>query len=288
MFYLMFGYISAIWGSSFILMKRAELSYPSLSLATYRLIGASLILFVFWAFGKRQNPFKKKELPSLLFMSFCTILPYAAQPYLIAKYGSAFIGMMVIFVPLLTILVSLPMLRLSPSKRQFIGVIGGLAFAWLIVKDGVDRELTIVDGLLAFSIPFFYALGNTYTKKHLTHMKPLDLSLAIMVLSALILWPVATYLEDVKVNEHFQSATIYLGVLGTLGTGIPVIFFFYLIANRGPLFAGMVTYVIPLGAIFWGVFDGEKITLLQLIAMTGLLIMVGLVQWPVKAKPVIK
>ena len=62
------------------------------------------------------------------------------------------------------------------------------------------------------------------------------------------------------------------------------IFKFYLINNKGPLFAGMVTYVIPLGAIFWGMLDGEEITRTQLVAMTGLLFTVALVQWPIKAK----
>jgi drug/metabolite transporter (DMT)-like permease len=284
MYYLMFVYISAIWGSSFILMKWAELCYPALSLAAYRLVGATLILFVFWLFSKRRNPFPKKDLLPLTFMSVCTILPYAVQPYLISKYGSAFIGMMVIFVPILTILVSIPLLKGFPTKRQTFGVFGGLAFSWLIVKDGLNRDVTFLDLLLAFSIPFFYALGNTFTKKRLSHMKSLDLSFSTMLISTMLLWPFAMWMEDVKVNEHFATATTYLAILGILGTGIPIIFFFYLINKKGPLFAGMVTYVIPLGAIVWGVVDGEHITSIQLVAMSGLLIMVGLVQWPLKIK----
>lgn len=282
MYHLMFIYISAIWGSSFILMKWAEMCYPAMSLATYRLLGAAIILFIFRLFSKTTEKLAKKDILPLSFMSFCTILPYAVQPFLIAKYGSAFIGMMVIFVPLLTILVSIPLIKVYPSKKQLIGVFGGLFFSWLIVQDGGDRDVTLIDMLLAFSIPFFYALGNTYTKKNLSHMKSLDLSYWIMLISFILLWPFATYFEDIVLDNNFNKSTIYLGILGVLGTGIPIIFFFYLINNRGPLYAGMVTYVIPIGALIWGAVDGEEITGIQLAAVTGLLLMVAMVQWPEK------
>ncbi len=52
-----------------------------------------------------------------------------------------------------------------------------------------------------------------------------------------------------------------------------------LIKTQGPLFAGMVTYVVPVLALFWGQYDSERLTPLQLAAITGVLIMVALVQW---------
>jgi drug/metabolite transporter (DMT)-like permease len=281
--YLMFVYISAIWGSSFILMKWASLSYPPMSLASYRLLSAAAILFIFWILGERKKLFLFKDLQHISVLSLCTILPYAIQPYLIDEYGSGFIGMMVIFVPLLTILTCIVLLSQKPKKREVIGVIGGLVFAMMIIEDGLDRKFTLLNVILAFSIPFFYALGNVYIKKYLNHMKPLNLSFSIMLISGLILWPVSIYMEDIQVNEHFNSATLNLLILGIMGTGIPIIFFFSLIKNQGPLFAGMVTYVIPIGAIGWGVYDGEKTSLLQLVSISGLLFMVALVQWPVKA-----
>jgi drug/metabolite transporter (DMT)-like permease len=284
MYYLMFTYISIVWGSSFILMKWAQYSYPAMSLATYRFLGAAAILFIFWLSGKRNKLFELKDLIHILVISAFTILPYAIQPYLIEKYGSAFIGMMVIFVPLLTILISIPLIKLFPKRREIAGVIGGLLFAWMIVHDGIQRQFTLLNVILAFSIPLFYTLANVYIKKYLNHTEPLNLSLSIMLISAVLLWPFAVYFEDVKINEHFTSATIHLLILGIMGTGIPIIFFFSLIKHQGPLFAGMVTYVIPIGAIAWGLIDGEQISALQVISISGLLLMVALVQWPKKSK----
>jgi len=282
MYYLMFIYISAVWGSSFILMKWAEVSYPPMSLATYRLLGAAVTLFICRLFIKKKDAFSKNDFGPLLLMSVSTIIPFAVQPLLIGRHGSAFIGMMVIFVPLLTILVSIPLISRFPVKKEVIGVLGGLIFSWLIVNDGMDRNVSVFDFFLAFLIPLSYALGNTYAKKRLSHLKPMDLSLAIMAVSAAILWPIATCSEDIQVNDQFTMATVYLIILGIFGTGIPIIFFYFLINNRGPLFAGMVTYIIPIGALLWGAVDGESITALQVVAMSGLLLMVALVQWPVK------
>ena len=40
----------------------------------------------------------------------------------------------------------------------------------------------------------------------------------------------------------------------------------------------MVTYLIPLVALAWGWMDQERVTPMQLIAFTGIVAMVGLVQ----------
>ena len=67
--------------------------------------------------------------------------------------------------------------------------------------------------------------------------------------------------------------------LSAVSTGIAILLFVRLIQKQGPLFAGMVTYVVPVLALLWGQFDGEKLTTLQVVAMSGVLAMVGLVQW---------
>jgi drug/metabolite transporter (DMT)-like permease len=70
-----------------------------------------------------------------------------------------------------------------------------------------------------------------------------------------------------------------LAVLGILGTGFAVLLVIWLIVTEGPLFAGMVTYVVPTLALVWGAIDGEVITGRQLAAMAGVLAMVALVQF---------
>jgi len=70
-----------------------------------------------------------------------------------------------------------------------------------------------------------------------------------------------------------------------VSTGIALLLFVQLIKNQGPLFAGMVTYVVPVLALLWGQFDGERLTSLQVGAIGGVLAMVALVQWGTIARP---
>jgi drug/metabolite transporter (DMT)-like permease len=70
-----------------------------------------------------------------------------------------------------------------------------------------------------------------------------------------------------------------IAVLGILGTGFAVLSVIWLIVTKGPLFAGMATYVVPTLALVWGAVDGEMITARQLLAMAGVLGMVALVQF---------
>jgi drug/metabolite transporter (DMT)-like permease len=79
--------------------------------------------------------------------------------------------------------------------------------------------------------------------------------------------------------QDWTVALTSLAVLGVVGTGAAVLAFIHLVVKEGPLFAGMVTYVVPTLAILWGVFDGETITSRQLIAIAGVLAMVALVQF---------
>ena len=52
-----------------------------------------------------------------------------------------------------------------------------------------------------------------------------------------------------------------------------------LIHDRGPLFAGMVTNLIPAGAVIWGWLDGEQVSTRQIAALAIILPMVVLVQF---------
>jgi drug/metabolite transporter (DMT)-like permease len=70
-----------------------------------------------------------------------------------------------------------------------------------------------------------------------------------------------------------------LCLLAVFSTGLAILLFIQLVKHQGPLFAGMVTYVIPVVALAWGQFDSERLTPLQLSAMAGVLAMVALVQW---------
>ena len=74
------------------------------------------------------------------------------------------------------------------------------------------------------------------------------------------------------------DAIVYLLLLGVVGSGVSTMVFIWMVLKRGPLFAGMTTYVVPVLALLWGTLDHESISPLQMAAIAGVLAMVALVQ----------
>ncbi|MEX0867747.1 MAG: DMT family transporter [Pirellulales bacterium] len=285
MAYFYFLFICAVWGSNFLLMKYALLAFGPISVGACRVVGGAITLAAVWYVHHRQWPALDGHLRPMLFVvAMGYIWPFTMQPYLIGIHGSGFIGMMVCLVPLLTIVVSVPMLHVWPSPRQLIGVVGGFACMALIAKDGSVRNVPWYDLLLAISVPLNYAISNTYIKKRFSKLPPLAMALLALTITSGVLLPLAVGLnvagsESVAVTAALPLAVTAAIVLGILGTGVTQLFFMKLVQEQGPLFAGMVTYLIPVIAVLLGWLNGEAVTRYQAFALVGVLLMVGVVQY---------
>lgn len=287
--YVWFAVICCIWGSSFILMKRAAVCLSPAAISMGRVVfGAAVLGLVLWSARKMPTVRRRDWWPLLGVVLTGFVWPYTAQPWLIAKHqNSAFIGMTVAFTPLLTLGLSIFILHARPTGRQIVGVLGALGCLSLLMWDGWQQQLPAVDLALAFSVPLTYAIANNWIRKSLTHIPPVELTFLCLTLSGVILCPGAlvspTPASDTP--DAWWSAWGGLLVLGVLGTGVATCLFNQLIQEQGPLFAAMVTNLVPLGAMAWGWADAEVITPRQLLAFGGVLAMVVLVQYGAAVRP---
>lgn len=292
MAYVYFTIVCLFFGSNFVMMDRATRWFGPVEVGLARTTSAALLLSLLWLFIERKQRVRWRDLPSIALIGvFANAYPYVLQPALIGGgFGHSFFGMTVAFVPLLTVLVSIPLLGVRPSGRQIVGVLGGLGFVFLLMYDGSLRGLTPLMLALAVSVPLSYAVGNTWMRRTLADADPTPLSVVMLLVSSCTILPVVMSsslqaqigVEPPAVREGFGVAVLALGVLGVLGTGVCTWAFVRMVLDRGPLFAGMVTYVVPVIALLWGLADGETITRNQLIAIAGILSMVTLVQAPSK------
>lgn len=277
---LIFIALTLIWGSSFILMKQARLALGAFSVGGGRVFLASLVLGIIWILTRRGKLISPAQWGWLALIAIAgEAIPFALQPYLIGATGnSGFFGMMVCFVPLLTILLSIPLLHHHPTRRELLGVLGGLACMPLIVNDGFDKSITGPQILLALVVPLSYALSNTLIRRQFSQASPLVIAFGSMLISTLVLGPLAITTETIVPNEHLTRALLSLAVLGVVATGLAIYAFYFLVQTRGPLYASMVTYVVPCFALFWGWLDGESVSWVQMVALAVVLSMVYVVQ----------
>lgn len=286
--YVLFSIICLIWGSSFILMKRAMAYLSPVGVGAGRAIGGTLVLAIIFVLLRQQRTVRPRDLGILLVVAVLGFVwPHSLQPELVAKHGGAFVGMTVGCTPLLTILVSIPILGIWPTQRQMVGVIGALCCLFCLLADMSRHTVPLVDILLALSVPFSYSIANGIIRRSLSHLPALELTLLCLFTAGSILLPMSMVIK----NEHtpdssqFVSAIVAVATLGVVGTGIATFLFNRLVQDQGPLFAAMTTNLVPVGAILWGLADGEQITTFQVVALFGLLVMVTYVQLGA-AKPI--
>jgi drug/metabolite transporter (DMT)-like permease len=78
-------------------------------------------------------------------------------------------------------------------------------------------------------------------------------------------------------HEHAMISFAAIALLAIVGTTIAVFMFNTLIQSGGAVFASMVTYIVPIVAIIWGVLDGEQISVWSVFAVLVILLGVYLV-----------
>jgi drug/metabolite transporter (DMT)-like permease len=275
-----------MWGCSFILMKRALESFEYFSVGAARVFFGAVALGAIWHWQKRRWPLVKKDILPLVCVSLVGYaVPFSLQPYIVreveqvAGHGSAFGGMLVSFVPLLTILVSIPLLGVYPTKRQLIGVIGGFGGIYALFAAELNHDVPLRLLLLGSVTPLCYALANTYVKRRFHDVPVMALAFSELAITAMMLAPLAGMFDTVDRNEALTMSVTCLLILGVLCTGVATAMFYKLIQGHGPLFAGMVAYIIPCVAMGVGYLDGEKIVASQIGAIASIFVMVALVQY---------
>ena len=292
--YLAFLFICFCWGGSFILMDRAAHAFGPVAVGMGRMGLGALTLVIYCLVRGQSLKIPRRDWPHIFVVALlANAWPYVVQPYVMRQAGEhGFFGLLVTLVPLTTIVASAVMLRIWPSPRQWLGVLGGMACVGLIAFDGLRRGFTPAMLMFATSTPVSYAFGNTYLKWKLGHLQPAPLAVAFLSLGALLLAPLELApgvlaqlgLGGPSTLHDWPLAAASLAALGALSTGAAILAFVHLIQTQGPLFAGMVTYVVPMIAILWGQFDGEQLTATQIAAILGVLAMVAMVQWRAQFK----
>ena len=285
--YFLFVVICVIWGSNFILMKRSAEYFSPIGVGAWRAVGGVVVLSLLYFVTQQRKLVRRTDLlPLLVVVVLGFVWPHSLQPELVRRHGGAFVGMTVGFTPLMTILLSIPILGIWPTQRQVVGVIGALICIFMLFGDLERHNVPTVDILLAFSVPFSYSIANGIIRRSLTHLPALELTLLCLGIAAFILIPASIMFgNDRPVDgERVLVAVAAVVVLGVIGTGLATFLFNRLVQEQGPLFAAMTTNLIPIGAVMWGHADGEQISSTQIAALCGLLAMVSYVQFG-SAKP---
>ena len=270
--------LAIIWGSSPILIKKALIKLDPFEIGALRLTLASFVLFPFLA--KNLKEIQSKDY-FILFVSGVVgnVLPYFLYPIAQTKIDSATSGVLTSLTPFFALIVGVIFYKLKATKNNIIGlIIGFIGTSLLILFSGKAGSFTVdLFGLFVVAATLLYGINLNLVKYHLNHLRPITITsfsiVSILPITIYILLYSTPFLSHVSDFKNYSLEFGYVFILGVLGTSIATIVFYNLIKIKDTVFASMVTYLMPVVAIIFGVIDGEIINAVQLFGM--ILIMAG-------------
>lgn len=259
--------LSVIWGSSFILMKEGMHVLSPYQVASIRILSAGLILTPFALKALKQIPQNKwllVILSGLLGNFFPAYLFCIAE----TEIDSSLAGILNALTPMFTILVGISFFQLKANSTKILGVIIGFIGLCLLMLSGKEVSFDNLSyaGLVLLAT-LCYGINVNMVGRYMKEVGSLNiasLAFVFLIIPSAILLYITGYLQLELTNTSVLKATSASFILGVLGTAFASIIFYMLVKRAGTLFASMVTYGIPFVAVFWGLLDGEKITLLQI------------------------
>ena len=272
--------LAFIWGTSFILMKKGLDSYTSMQVGCFRIF-FSFVLFIPFII----KSIKKLTLGNLRSLLVVGVIGIAIPALLFTKaetqVDSSVAGMLNSLTPLFTFIISLLFYRTYAQLINIIGVILGLLGAvGLMLKKG-SFSLSDFDNYALFIVlaTLCYGINVNEIKHKLKHLTSMEISSLAFIFTgpAAGIYLLFSDYSYATTSQNPVQNLIFVFLLALFSSVIATIVFNHLIKFTTTLFAASVTYIIPIFAIFWGVFDGEKLRPAQFIWVTLILIGVYLV-----------
>ena len=268
--------LALIWGSSFILIKKALIHLSPIQVGALRIIFTALTLFTI-GFKNISKVNKMQWYYITITALLGTFFPAFMFSFAVQKIDSSIVSILNSLTPLNTLLVGAFFFSFSFLRKQILGVIIGLIGAGILILKGAELnpEQNYLYALLIVFASVGYAFNVNIIKKHLNDLNSLTIVtgnfVIIFIPALIILWWTDFFQPDYM--EKGKDALYYLLLLSVFGTAMAKTLFNKLVQMTSPIFSSSVTYLIPIVAIFWGVIDGEKLYFDQFLA--GALILVG-------------
>ncbi|WP_344820976.1 DMT family transporter [Aquimarina gracilis] len=263
--------LSLIWGSSFILIKKSLIGLSPLQLGALRTVFAALFLF---SIGfKSIKTIQGNEWKWVAISAFVgTFIPAFLFAFAETEIDSGITSILNSLTPLITFVLGVVLFSIRFSKNQLIGVIIGLIGSIGLIWEGsiINPQQDYSYAFLVIIATFGYGINVNIIKRHLQHVTPMAIAngnFIVLVIPALIVLYASDFFAlRLFVDQSVQNSIAYMAILAVLGTGIAKLMFNKLIQISTPVFASSVTYIMPIVALIWGLWDGEKFSLYQLLA----------------------
>lgn len=258
-------------------MKKALLGVNPIQLGALRMIFTAVFMLLIGF--KSIQKIQKKHWPFIVYTALLgTFIPVFLFSYAILGIDSSIVSILNSFTPFNTFIFGAIVFGFSFKKKQFIGIIIGLIGTLILILKGADLNpnQNYWYALLVIIASVGYAFNVNIVKKYLSDLDALAITTGnflLLIIPAIVVLVFTGFFTTFKTNEIGLESLGYITILSVVGTGIAKTMFNKLVHISNPIFSSSVTYLIPIVAVFWGIIDGENLSLTQLFA--GVIILFG-------------
>ena len=262
--------VALTWGTSFILIKKTLTTFSVTEVAAGRLFLATLFFVPIMIRSRHQIPTDRYR-----YLLISALTGYIIPAFLFAQAGtrlnSSLSGMLNSLSPLCTLIIGVLFFAQPRRPLQIAGILLGLLGSSFLIFSKATGSLNVADpyAFLILSATVLYGININTISRHLSHLP----SLAMTAWTFAFIGPIAfvflltsDFFPKIVASENIQPSLFLLG-LGVVSSGLASVMFNRIVQLASGLFAASVTYLIPIVAISWGIFDGERISFQQYLGM---------------------
>jgi drug/metabolite transporter (DMT)-like permease len=252
------GLVALIWGASFMFIKvELDAGLAPVHVAWLRCAFGAAALLIILALRRDRLPRERGlYLHLLVIASLMNALPFLLFAYGETEVSSLLAGIINALTPLITLLFALVVLPDEPPTAE---KVAGLAvgFAGVLVVLAPWEGLgggSLLGALACIGAATCYGLGFPYLRRHLSGRPEtgVAISAAQVGLGGLLLTP---FVPLAPLPSEAPGLEVWGSILalGALGTGVAYILNFNVVREAGAQTASMVTYLVPVFAVLFGV-----------------------------------
>ena len=279
--------LSAIWGSAFFAIKIGLNTFSPISVASLRLIIASLFLLFFFYIQKKKIIFSKDVFLLLLIVGIIgNFVPFYLISWAEQFIPSSTAGMLMAIGPVITLILAHFLTKKDRfTLNKLFSIIIGLTGVFFIFDINLFENFLFINFLDLFAkslvvlAAFGYMLSNIIAYEKLQKIDSFTITTFATTFGALFSLPFFIY--DISTSSfNFNSNSFYAIIyLGIFPTAIAFQFRYYITKTSGPVFLSYVAYLIPAFAVIWGyILLSEKIGIYSIIGILLILFAVFLGQ----------
>lgn len=262
--------LALVWGSSFILIKKSLLAFDPYQVASLRITIASCFMAPF--FPREWKKVSKSDYPWLAIVGLAgTGIPAFCYPLAETQISSMTAGILNSMTPVFTLLLGVLLFNRKSSVAQFAGVVLGLVGTIMIITQAQSAaDQNIWYGLFILLGSALYAISGNTIGARLTHLGSLTIGVvafSLLGLPAVIYLFCTDFLIILKTHPEVSISLPAVAFLSIFGTAAASVLYFKLVHLTSAVYASLVAYLIPIVAIFFGLLDGEVLSIYHLIGL---------------------